>query len=160
MNVEIGNEVVEFHFCEYINRIFGTVQAKTGRQRERSSYHCRALLAICTVYQLLMWERMLGCAMCICTYIIIYIYICESRRTDMCVPHSNGGLNNQSHKTVMYKGNLSWARIFKLLREPKNRFQGIDSASLCSLVGRYDNPKHTRFLAPIDSLKIPALYSL
>jgi hypothetical protein len=38
--------------------------------------------------------------------------------------------------------------------EPRNRFQGMNSTSLCSLVGRYDNP---RFLAPIDSLKIPAL---
>jgi len=34
---------------------------------------------------------------------------------------------------------------------------GIDSASLCSLQGRYDNPIPTRrFLAPINSYKIPA----
>jgi hypothetical protein len=39
----------------------------------------------------------------------------------------------------------------------RNRFQGINSASLCSLAGRYDNPLPLRFLAPIDSLKIPAL---
>jgi len=31
------------------------------------------------------------------------------------------------------------------------------SASLCSLAGRYGNPFPTRFLAPIDCLKIPAL---
>ncbi len=43
--------------------------------------------------------------------------------------------------------------IFKLLRSP-----GIDSASLCSLAGRYDNPITTRFLAPIDCSKIPALH--
>jgi hypothetical protein len=42
--------------------------------------------------------------------------------------------------------------------EPRNRFQGINSASLCSLAGRYDNPIPTRFLAPIDCLKIPAQY--
>jgi hypothetical protein len=40
--------------------------------------------------------------------------------------------------------------IFKLLRIP-----GIDSASPCSLAGRYNNPIPTRFLAPIDCSKIP-----
>jgi hypothetical protein len=34
---------------------------------------------------------------------------------------------------------------------PRNEF-----ASLCSQAGRYDNPIPPRFLAPIDSLKIPA----
>ncbi len=38
----------------------------------------------------------------------------------------------------------------------RNRFQGINSTSLCSLAGRFDNPIPTRFLAPIDCLKIPA----
>jgi hypothetical protein len=33
----------------------------------------------------------------------------------------------------------------------------MNSASLCSLAGLYDNPIPTRFLAPIDCLKIPAL---
>jgi hypothetical protein len=42
---------------------------------------------------------------------------------------------------------------FKPLRSP-----GIDSASLCSLSGRYDNP--IRFLAPIDCYKIPALKNI
>ncbi len=45
------------------------------------------------------------------------------------------------------------ARI-KLLRSP--RIQGIISASLCSLTGRYDNPIPTRFLSPLDRYKIPA----
>ncbi len=40
--------------------------------------------------------------------------------------------------------------------EPENRFQGKNSASLCSLAGRYDNPIPIRFLAPIDCLKISA----
>jgi hypothetical protein len=38
----------------------------------------------------------------------------------------------------------------------KNRFQGNDSASPCNLVGWYDNPILTRFLASIDCRKIPA----
>ena len=42
---------------------------------------------------------------------------------------------------------------------PRNRFQGMNSASLCSLAGRYDNPIPTRCLAPIDFLKIPARVS-
>ncbi len=29
---------------------------------------------------------------------------------------------------------------YVMFREPRNRFQEIDSASLCSLTGRYDNP--------------------
>jgi hypothetical protein len=33
----------------------------------------------------------------------------------------------------------------------------MNSASICSLAGRYDNPIPTQFLAPIDCLKIPAL---
>jgi hypothetical protein len=33
----------------------------------------------------------------------------------------------------------------------------MNSASLCSLAGRYDNPIPTRCLAPIYCLKIPAL---
>jgi hypothetical protein len=37
-----------------------------------------------------------------------------------------------------------------------NRFQGINSASLCSLAGRHDNPITTRFLAPIDCSEISA----
>ncbi len=41
--------------------------------------------------------------------------------------------------------------------EPRNRCQGINSASLCSMAGRYDNPIPTPCLAPIDFLKIPAL---
>ncbi len=33
----------------------------------------------------------------------------------------------------------------------------MNSASLSSLAGRYDNPIPLRILGPIDSLKIPAL---
>jgi hypothetical protein len=45
--------------------------------------------------------------------------------------------------------------VFLNFEEPRNRFEGIDSASQCSLAGRYDNPL-TRFLSPIDCSKIPA----
>jgi hypothetical protein len=41
--------------------------------------------------------------------------------------------------------------------EPRNRFRGIDSDSLYSLAGRYENPIPTWFLAPIECSKIPAL---
>jgi hypothetical protein len=44
--------------------------------------------------------------------------------------------------------------VFLNFKEPGNWFQGIDSASLCSLAGRYDKPIPTRFLAPIDCSKI------
>ena len=53
---------------------------------------------------------------------------------------------------------LEFSRETAGRQEPRNRFQGVNSASLCSLSGRYDNPIPTRFLAPIDCLKIPALY--
>jgi hypothetical protein len=33
----------------------------------------------------------------------------------------------------------------------------MNSASLCSLAGRYENPIPPRCLAPLDFLKIPAL---
>jgi hypothetical protein len=35
-------------------------------------------------------------------------------------------------------------------QKTRNRFKRIDSASLCSLASRYDNPIPTRLLAPID----------
>jgi hypothetical protein len=54
----------------------------------------------------------------------------------------------------------TWARIFKLLKEPRNRFQVINSASLSSRAGRYDNPIPTRFLAPIDCLKFQLRFLL
>jgi hypothetical protein len=42
---------------------------------------------------------------------------------------------------------------FKTFKELRNRFQGVSSADLCSLAGRYDNPIPIRFLAPIDCIK-------
>jgi hypothetical protein len=49
-------------------------------------------------------------------------------------------------KIAMY-GEETRARIFKCFMDPINRFRGINSASLCSLAGRYDNSIPTRFLA-------------
>jgi hypothetical protein len=46
--------------------------------------------------------------------------------------------------------------VFLNVYRAQNRFQGMNSASLCSLAGRYNNPIPPRFLAPIDCLKIPA----
>ncbi len=43
---------------------------------------------------------------------------------------------------------------------PRNWFQGMDSASLCSLAGRYENPIPPLCLAPIDFLKIPAQFQV
>jgi hypothetical protein len=45
---------------------------------------------------------------------------------------------------------------FKTYKEPRNRFKGINSASLCSLAGQYYNPIPNRFLVPKKYLKIPA----
>jgi hypothetical protein len=44
--------------------------------------------------------------------------------------------------------------------EPRNRCQGINSASLSSLAGQYENPIPPQCLAPIDFLKIPALQKI
>ncbi len=43
---------------------------------------------------------------------------------------------------------------------PRHWFQGMNSASICSLAGRYENPIPPRCLAPLDFLKIPALCGL
>ncbi len=48
------------------------------------------------------------------------------------------------------------SRYFYTFKELRNIFHGIDSASLCSLAGRYDNPVPSRFLGPIDWSKMPA----
>jgi hypothetical protein len=59
----------------------------------------------------------------------------------------------------MYQKHTRRDGIFKLLRSLRidSNFQGIHFARLCSLAGRYDNPIPTRFLAPNNCYKIPAL---
>jgi hypothetical protein len=63
--------------------------------------------------------------------------------------------NSAGHSTLQ----VTLCPYFQTFMESRNRFQGVNSASLCSLAGRYDNLIPTRFLAPIDCLKIPALYA-
>ncbi len=43
--------------------------------------------------------------------------------------------------------------LSSFFKEPKNQFQGINSASLCSLAGRYDNPIRCRYKVP--NIKVP-----
>ncbi len=79
-------------------------------------------------------------------------------------PKNNFVINGQ-HATCLYIEEVCTipsnslhrrARSFKHFRSPGNRFQIINSASLCSLAGRYDNPVPTLFLALMERLKIPA----
>jgi hypothetical protein len=68
----------------------------------------------------------------------------------------NSFLGIDSGKSYTFKttGSIPYFLTFV---EPRNRFQEMNSASLCSLADRYDNPIPTRFLALIDCLKILAL---
>jgi hypothetical protein len=61
-------------------------------------------------------------------------------------------LSGHEQRPLMYLSPYFYTFI-----EPGNRIQGMNSASLCSLAGRYDNPIPPQFLSPIDCLKIPAL---
>ncbi len=56
---------------------------------------------------------------------------------------------------VFFYNNTIQSPNFWTFKEPKNQFQGINTARWCSLAGRYDNPIPTRFLAPLDCVKIP-----
>jgi hypothetical protein len=60
------------------------------------------------------------------------------------------------------QGHCILRQYFLTFMEPMNRFKGADSASLCSLAGRCDNPIPTRFLAspPPDYSIIPAKESI
>jgi hypothetical protein len=69
----------------------------------------------------------------------------------------DGGLASVPNRSKFHSFEIR-ARIFKLFKESKNRFQGINSASQCSLAVWYDNPIPIRYLALGDCLKIPAQY--
>jgi hypothetical protein len=66
-----------------------------------------------------------------------------------------GLLFNNGKTGIMNKSSTDKAEVFAV--EPRNRFQGMNSARLCCLAGRYDNTSPTRFLAPIDCLKVSSL---
>jgi hypothetical protein len=80
-----------------------------------------------------------------CTYILVYKEQCVSPRR-----HWDSPTLSTLLATLWY---------FKTFKETRYRFQGIDSASLCSLAGRYDIPIPSRLLTPKDCFKIPALFS-
>jgi hypothetical protein len=64
---------------------------------------------------------------------------------------ADGGVGVSPQPHPLPPNQQARAQIYKRLSSP-----GIDSARLCSLAGRYDNPIPTRFPAPIDCSKIPA----
>ncbi len=64
----------------------------------------------------------------------------------------------QTLSTRFFVNKIQRSPNFQTFKEPRNRSKGIDSATLCSLVGRYDNPIPTRFLVPNNCSKVPAQY--
>ncbi len=110
------------------------------------------------------------CYVCVayCTLYIQYMYSCrqgEGRKTVIKCPSvnllkCNGFWDSRLQCAFSLGGAVNISLLgpyFKTFMESRNRFQGMNSASLCSLAGRYDNPITPRFLAPIDRLKIPTL---
>ncbi len=67
---------------------------------------------------------------------------------------------NKTPEKSPLNGRWSELEFLNFYGEPKNWFQETNYARLCSLAGRYDNPIPTRFLAPIDCLKIQAQDSI
>ncbi len=65
-------------------------------------------------------------------------------------------LTNSNPKATNNVNNRKQSPNFLTFKDPKNRFQRIHSASLCSLAGWCDKPIPSRFLASVDCLKIPA----
>jgi hypothetical protein len=62
-------------------------------------------------------------------------------------------------RTIEEKAWYSEPRIFKLIRSPRIDSKEPIPSGCVALAGWYDNPIPTRFLAPIDCLKISALSS-
>ncbi len=74
-------------------------------------------------------------------------------------------IKNQRRQNLYTLSVTLWSDVSGVIPEPvflnvhgaQESIPRMNSASLCSLAVRYDNPIPTRFLAPIDCLKIPAL---
>jgi len=77
-------------------------------------------------------------------FAVEYYTVCSSLRH--C---DNGLLNSLFCEKLGYdtSDDAKTEREFYTFKEHKNRFQGTDSALLCSLAGRFDNHIPTRFLA-------------
>ncbi len=113
----------------------------TGAQTKLLKFFCLKIFYICHRCR---WHRW-------CTFSREYLRE-FSKKFEMAVmlySHAWGKLIHEKKQ----KSKISWHCPFK---EPNNRFQGTNSAKLCSLAGRFDNLIPTRFLAPIDCLKISA----
>jgi hypothetical protein len=75
------------------------------------------------------------------------------------VPRMSGNALSLLIRGIWRAADSSLSPIFLNFKDPRNRFQVINFASLCSLAGRYDKLIPTRFLAPIEYLKIQALFA-
>ncbi len=95
--------------------------------------------------------------MCLSFYLLIIFWVVRIGliSDNPIYPLSYG--QSRSIRVVKKAGLLSDRIIsgmyFLTFNEPKNRFQGIDSPSQCSLAGRYNNHIPTQFLAPLGCYK-------
>ncbi len=75
--------------------------------------------------------------------------LCRCRTHHQLLQRLWGGHRSQPHHPPCPSHTVSaQSPIFKIFQGPKNRFQGTNSARLCSLAGRYDNLISTRFRFP------------
>jgi hypothetical protein len=77
----------------------------------------------------------------------------HASKTNLMWPKQNSSDQPKYH---VIKPN-QWSKYFLALPNPI--LYETEQSPLCSMAGRYDNPIPTRFLAPIDCLKIPAQIS-
>jgi hypothetical protein len=88
-------------------------------------------------------------------YIVDIVYTTARLSSELALVAVSGCLYQPMFTTIVSpdieRHTQSWTEPEFFFKKPKNRFQGINTASLCSLAGRYDNPIPTRFLVPIDS---------